>query len=508
MNKNLKPAIVLGVICLVVAILIGGINLITAPEMERQLIAAANKAKAEVLPSANVETFGENILSEIKTNNADIPEEITAIYKADTGYVFESNVKGHSPNLIIMCGISNDGKITGVKDVANGETKDFWAKAASILIGEKSSYKGTNASNLTPQLVSGATESSTGIYSAVKVSVKTFNIIKGNATDEEEKEPVIEDITTPKVESTVEEILARAKAMYDGEVTLESYDVYRADPTTVAVYKNSADGSFVFHLATRTQYTPLETEALILVDSTGKVLKVEILNWVVGHGVDYTPEYLNSFIGKNKYHTDDIDIVAGATGTSNNLIIALKNALFDVFGSISATDEEIDELAYKVIPYGESLEKMELPENSPETVKKMYRIKSGRGYVFFVSTKTQYAPVETEAFVYTDINGKVMNVYIASWVVGHNVYPSDSYVDGLKGKTIEQLRGQDEEKKVDQVAGATGTSAHLEHAIADALTLVPEHTNYSLIGIIAISVVAVISISVAVISFLRRRVRR
>ena len=505
MNKNLKPAIVLGVICLVVAILIGGINLITAPEMERQLIAAANKAKAEVLPSANVETFGENILSEIKTNNADIPEEITAIYKADTGYVFESNVKGHSPNLIIMCGISNDGKITGVKDVANGETKDFWAKAASILIGEKSSYKGTNASNLTPQLVSGATESSTGIYSAVKVSVKTFNIIKGNATDEEE-EIVID--TSPQVKHK-EEVEDLAKAMYDGEVTLTSYYVYNPDSTTIAVYNNAEDGSFVFYLATRTQYTPLETEALILVDSTGKVLKVNILEWIVGGDApQFTPDYLNSFIGKNKYHTDDIDIVAGATGTSNNLIIALKNALFDVFGSISATDEEIDELAYKVIPCGESLEKMELPENAPETVKKMYRIKSGRGYVFFISTATDRAPYETEAFVYTDINGKIMDVEIIGWVVGHNVYPSDSYVDGLKGKTIEQLRGQDEEKKVDQVAGATGTSAHLEHAIADALTLVPEHTNYSLIGIIAISVVAVISISVAVISFLRRRVRR
>ena len=298
--------------------------------------------------------------------------------------------------------------------------------------------------------------------------------------------------------------------MYEGDVTLELHNVYKPSPTTVSVYKNAEDGSFVFYIATRTQYTPLETEALILVDSAGKVVKVNLLEWVVGHGVNYTPEYLNSFIEKSRYTVDEIDFVSGATATSNNLASALKTALFEVFGSRGASQNEIDELAYRVVPYGETLEKMTIPENTPETVKNMYKLKSGRGYVFFVSTKTQYAPCETEAFVYTDINGKILKVKIISWIVGHGVYPTDSYAEGLKGKTIEQLRGNGEDlnPEIDQVAGATGTSAHLEHAIADALSIVPEHTNYTLIGLIIMSGLVVLSISVSVIYHVKRRVIR
>ena len=126
MKNNLKPAIVLGAICLVVALLMGVINMITASEIERQLQIKSNAAKVEVLPSAGADSFSENILSQLKANNQDIPKEITAIFKADTGYVFQAKVSGNASGMIIMCGIGNDGKITGVKDIANGETPSFW----------------------------------------------------------------------------------------------------------------------------------------------------------------------------------------------------------------------------------------------------------------------------------------------------------------------------------------------------------------------------------------------
>ena len=509
MIKKLKPIIVLSSICLVVALLLGVVNMITAKEIEKELLRKSNAAKAEVLSSADIDSFSENILDQIKKDNSDIPKEITGIFKADTGYVFQAKVSGNASGMIIMCGISNEGVITGVKDIANGETPSYWAKVTKLLGGEKSSYTGSSALDLDPQLIGGATNSSTGIYNAVKASVKAYNLIKGNEVDEEEKEPVIEDTVTPHPIHK-EEVLELAKAMYDGDVTLEWQYVYNPSPTTVAVYSNKEDGSFVFYIATRTQYTPLETEALILVDSTGKVVKVNLLEWVVGHGVEYTPEYLNSFIEKSRYTIDDINFVVGATATSNNLASALKTALFEVFGSRGASEKEIDELAYRVVPYGETLEKMTLPENAPETVKTLYKLKSGRGYVFFVSTKTQYAPCETEAFIYTDINGKILEVKIISWIVGHGVYPTDSYAEGLKGKTIEQLRGNGEDlnPEIDQVAGATGTSAHLENAIADALSIVPEHTDYTLIGIIIISCIVVLSTSVAVVYYVKRRVIR
>ena len=508
-KENLMPVIVLGAICLIVAALIGVINMVTAPEIEKQLTAAANAAKVEVLPTADPLTFSENILSEVKSSGKEIPSEISAIYKADTGYVFEAKVSGNASGMIIMCGISNDGKITGVKDITNGETPSYWAKVTNLLGGSASRYTGTDTSSLVPDLVSGATKSSTGIYNAVKAASKSFAAIKGDSADVPEDDAPVEvvDTVTPKVERTDEEKMALAVAMYEGEVALESMFIYNPDPTLIGVYKNSADDTYVLHLATRTQYVALETEAMILVDNAGKVLKIDLLNWVVGHGINYTPEYLNSFIGKTKYFTDEVELVAEATVTSNNLVVALKNALFDVFGSVCATDSEIDQLAYKVIPAGESLTKVELPDDAPATVKRMYKIDSGRGYVFFVSTATDRAPYETEAFVYTDINGKLMNVYIAGWVVGHNIYPTDTYIDGLKGKTIEELKDE-EGDAVEHVSAATGTSVHLEHAIADAMSIVPEHINYSVIAIVVLAVALLGSVCYSVIINVKRRKNR
>lgn len=498
-KQNLMPVLVLGVICLVVAIIMGAINLVTAPKIEEQVIAAANAAKLAVLPTADPLSFTEVDVTD------DYPDEVTKIYKADTGYVFELKVKGNDV-MTVMCGVDNDGNITGVKEVEQKETKSFWAKVTHLVAGSDSPYAGKNSSTLTPDLVGGATKSSTAIYNAVKTSISAFAVTGGGEVedDEEEEEIIPVDTTTPKVERTDEEKLSLAMDMYDGDVSLESVFVYNPDVTTIGVYKNPADNTYVLHLATRTQYVALETEAMILVDNSGKVLKVNLLTWTVGHGVEYTPEYLNSFIGKTKYFTDEIELVADATTTSNNLVVALHNALFDVFGSVCATDAEIDALAYKVIPHGEKLTKVELPSNAPETVKKMYKIESGRGYVFFVSSSTERAPYETEAFIFTDINGKLMNVYIAGWVVGHNVYPDDAYVEGLKGKTIDQLRGEGE---VDHVSGATGTSIHLEHAIADAMSIVPEHTNYSVIALVIILAAVLSSVGIKVYSTVRRRKR-
>ena len=168
MMKNIKPVIVLGAICLVVALLLSGINMITAKEIEKQLQIKSTAAKVEVLPTASAESFSANILADIKAENEDIPKEIKAIFKADTGYVFQAEVSGNAAGMIIMCGISNEGKITGVKDIANGETPSFWATVAKLLGGEKSSYTGSSTTDLDPQLVSGATKSSTGVYNAVK----------------------------------------------------------------------------------------------------------------------------------------------------------------------------------------------------------------------------------------------------------------------------------------------------------------------------------------------------
>lgn len=500
-KENTSPVLVLSVICLIVALLMGVVNLVTAPEIERKKEEAANAALKVVLPSAT--TFEKIELGD------DYPEEVKKGYKSDAGYVFETSTSGNKPGIVAMIGIDTDGKVVGVEIISDDETPSYKEKIFPLIVGEGGKYNGKDSSTIKIELVSGSTKSSQGIYKGVKAALSAYAVATGGEvpeqTPEEELPPVV-DTVTPVITRTEEEILALAKGMYEGDVTLEWTYVYQPDPTTVSVWKNPADESYVLYLATRTQYTPLETEAMIKTDKNGTVLDINLLTWKVGHGVDYTPEYLNSFVGKNKYSTDDITLVSGATASAGNLVAALESALYDVFGNVAMSEEDILRFAKETAPAGDELIEMTLPENSPVTVKKMYKLGSGRGYIFYTVTSTQYVAYETEAFIYSDINGKVMNVNLVNWTVGHGVAPSDELLDSFIGKTAESFEPVEAENLIDTlpdielVAGATATSSNLSLAIGDALSLVPEHVNYSLIaGIILI--VAALSVIGAVVYF-------
>ena len=97
------PTVILGSICLVVALMLSLINSITAPMIEAAQNAAASEALLVVLPD------GKNF--EEITLDASYPAVITKGYKADGGFVFQANVTGKNSGLIILIGIDTDGKI-------------------------------------------------------------------------------------------------------------------------------------------------------------------------------------------------------------------------------------------------------------------------------------------------------------------------------------------------------------------------------------------------------------
>ncbi len=456
-KQNIMPVVVLTVICLIAALLMGVVNMICAPIIEAAQLEASNAALKVVLPD------GKNFKEEaLKTG---FPEEITKAYSAEGGYVFESSVSGNKPGIIVMCGISADGKVVGVEVIKNDETPSYWSKVYPLVAGTDGVYSGKNNSDISAELVSGATKSSTALYQAVKASLNAYAVMTGGEVDDsEEVEP--EAPKAPETGRTEAEVLELAKAMYDGDVTLVEYEVENPDITTLKVFRNESDGTFVFHIATRTEWVANETEALFLTDDRGTVLDVNLLNWTVGHGVNYTPEYVNSFIGTNKYFTYEVELVTDATGTSKNLLNALESALISVFANISLTDAEILKLAESVTPEGKELEAVAL-ENAPEAVKAMFKLSDDSGYVFYTVTSTQYVARETEAFVYINAAGKIQTMRLVNWTVGHGVYPTKEFVDGFIGKSEATIGG------VEIVSGATGTSDNLKNAIKDALSLVP-----------------------------------
>ena len=115
-KKKLVPTIVLTVICLVSALLLGVINMVTKGVIEAEQIRKEQEALQEVLPDAT--TF-----EQLDITEKDLPAEVVKAFAADNGgYVFQLKVNGYKPGIVIMCGVTADGKIANVKTIKTSET--------------------------------------------------------------------------------------------------------------------------------------------------------------------------------------------------------------------------------------------------------------------------------------------------------------------------------------------------------------------------------------------------
>lgn len=184
-KENLMPSVVLGAICLVVALLLSAVNLVTGPIIQAAQDAAANEALLEVLPD------GKNF-EEIEIDEK-YPSIITKAYKADGGYVFRASVTGKSSGLIIMCGVNADGKIVGTKVIAEQETDSYDVLVFPFVEGLDGAYKDMDLAGFNPYLVSGATLTSRAYGDAVKASLQAFVIASGGSVDIRTPEQIIQD---------------------------------------------------------------------------------------------------------------------------------------------------------------------------------------------------------------------------------------------------------------------------------------------------------------------------
>jgi electron transport complex protein RnfG len=185
MKKNILPSIVLGAICLVVALLLSVVNMLTAPIIADRQNAAANEALLEVLPS------GKNF-KEVELT-ADYPAIVTKGYTADGGCVFQMEVTGKSTGLIIMVGVDSDGKVTGTKVISNQETPSYAEKVFPTLEGTSGSYTDMTLEGFEPQLVSGATLTSRAYSEAVKAALQAAVLASGGSVDTRTPEQILQD---------------------------------------------------------------------------------------------------------------------------------------------------------------------------------------------------------------------------------------------------------------------------------------------------------------------------
>ena len=169
--KNIKPTIVLSCICMAVALILSGINMVTGPIIEAQRAAAANGALIEVMP----EGAG---FEEIDISTLALPESVTNAYKETSGkgYVFRVVSTGYKSGMVIMIGINAEGQITGSKCL---ETQDTFGKEPLI----DNSYNGQSLGDFAPNMIAGATMTSNGYRDAVSAALQSFTLASGGKLD-------------------------------------------------------------------------------------------------------------------------------------------------------------------------------------------------------------------------------------------------------------------------------------------------------------------------------------
>lgn len=179
MNKTAKSIVVLTVISLVVAVALAGVNAFTAPMIEAAEKEATRQALAEVYPSeANFEQLDISKYSSL-------PTTVTEAYSfEDGGYVVKVSTSGFNAGLVVICGIDAEGKITGAKCLASGETESITGKR-EYTYGE--SFVGVSGSAIDGvNAISGATYTSNGYKKALKDAVAATEIF--GAAEPEAKE--------------------------------------------------------------------------------------------------------------------------------------------------------------------------------------------------------------------------------------------------------------------------------------------------------------------------------
>lgn len=181
MKKSIKNILVLVCICAVVSVLMAITNAITAPIIEKNERANANKALLEVMPDGK--TF-----EKVDISTYTLPATVSEAYRAENGgYVFKLKTVGYSSGFVIMCGVNTDGTVSGAVCLSSTETLGYEKTFGDLLTGK-------NAGNIdTVDTVSGATKTTGAYRSAVKDALNAAVILGGGSVDIRTEEEILAD---------------------------------------------------------------------------------------------------------------------------------------------------------------------------------------------------------------------------------------------------------------------------------------------------------------------------
>ena len=457
-KKNIMPIVVLTAICIVVAALLGAINVLTAGRI------ADNEAQ-KVYDSFRVVLDGTFETLEVPEG---APKSVTAVYKVTDGTELKGHVltlvtKGYAGDIAITVGIDKDGKVT--KAVVTSEAESH-GKAGMKNYTDR--FAGVGPDEVKDvETFTGATASSTAIKNAI---VDAVDFMAGGFVEEEEKLP-----------KTDEEIIALGKELIGSDVELTDVTPENAE-TVKRMYKASGNAGYIAYTLVISQYGTVETETLIHIGNTGKIVNVNKLVWKTSDAmygyVPPTDDVVDEFYGRLPGNTSGtvggVELVTNATNTSTNLMNGIKEALAIADALIKkdmpTPEGQIISLGKELI--GEDVDLADVTPDGLNLVKKIYKAGAGKGYIAYaVVISANYGTVESETLIHISSTGKIDGVKKMIWKTSDAMYgyvpPTedvvDAFYDRLPGNSSATIDG------VDLVTNATNTSTNLVNAIKEAL---------------------------------------
>ncbi|MBE6811252.1 MAG: FMN-binding protein [Ruminococcaceae bacterium] len=298
MKTKIKNLAVFVCICSVITLLLAATNFITAPIIAENQNAAANQALMEVMPEAK----GFEV-TDISTFT--LPATVSEVNKETSGlgYVIKLITAGYGSDMVIMCGVTSDGVVTGAVCLSSNET-----------LGKEKTYgenfKDKDAAGVEAvDIITGATKTTEAYKNAIKDALNTVVILGGGSVDIRTEEEILADNLSA--------------AFPDGEGSFEKMFMVEVIEGIDSVYTATNGKGFVFVVG----------EQFVGVDTDGTV---------VTEGVEDATLFTNALAVLKASITEDIDltaypdlakyVISAKKTASGNFILETKGAGYGIKG--------------------------------------------------------------------------------------------------------------------------------------------------------------------------------
>ena len=185
MKKSIENITVLVCICAVVSVLLAITNAVTAPFIAANEARKTTEALLEVMPD------GKNF-ELLDISSYKLPATVSEAYKSENGgYVIKLNTTGYASGMVLMCGVSADGKVTGAKLISSNETPSIGGVAANTMAQNVVGKDDATIDGV--DTIGGATKTTKAYRAAVKDALNAAIILGGGEADIRTEEEILAD---------------------------------------------------------------------------------------------------------------------------------------------------------------------------------------------------------------------------------------------------------------------------------------------------------------------------